>query len=338
VNERTHLDLFSGIGGFALAAKWNGYKTIGFCEQDKFCQAILKKHWPDTPIIEDIRQVRGELYPEISLLTGGFPCQPFSVAGERRGKDDNRYLWPEMLRVIRETRPRWIIGENVAGIVNMALDQVHADLEVEDYEVETIIIPACAVDAAHRRDRCWIVAHSKRYGQPAGSERRGTEEAVRLQQNRSNDSLNTAGAGILSSAKHALADSISVPQGSAHRSEQRERERGRQDENISQRNEVGSNTPDGGKNMADSFKQGWEGRVQGREDKERQGVDGYSGCGGTTYGQSGEAIWLAEPSVGRVANGIPNRTHRLKGLGNAIVPQVAAEIIRCINKIMEDNK
>jgi len=333
VNERTHLDLFSGIGGFALAAKWNGYKTIGFCEQDKFCQSILKKHWPDTPIIEDIRQVRGELYPEISLLTGGFPCQPFSVAGERRGKDDNRYLWPEMLRVIRETRPRWIIGENVAGIVNMALDQVHVDLESEDYEVETIIIPACAVDAAHRRDRCWTVAHSKRYGQPTGSERGGTEKAVRLQQNRSHDSLNTSGAGVLSSTQHAMADSISVSQGSAHRSEQRECERGWQDEDISQRNEVGGNITDGCKNMADSFKQGWEGRVQGREDKERQGVDGYAGCGGTTYGQSGEAIWLAEPCVGRVADGIPNRVARLKSLENAIVPQIAQEIIRCINEV-----
>jgi DNA (cytosine-5)-methyltransferase 1 len=161
VNEKTHLDLFSGIGGFALAAKWNGYRTVGFCDNEPYAQAVLKKHWPEVQCHKDIREVRGELYAGVTLLTGGFPCQPFSVAGKQRGKDDNRYLWPEMLRVIQEAKPAWIIGENVAGIVNLALDQVHTDLEAEGYEVESIIIPACAVDAPHRRDRVWIVGHSK---------------------------------------------------------------------------------------------------------------------------------------------------------------------------------
>ena len=295
MNEKTHLDLFSGIGGFALAAKWNGYRTVGFCDNEPYAQAVLKKHWPEVPCHKDIREVRGELYAGVTLLTGGFPCQPFSVAGKQRGKDDNRYLWPEMLRVIQEARPTWIIGENVAGIVNLALDQVCVDLESQGYEVEPIIIPACAVDAPHRRDRCWIVA---KY----------------------------------------MADTISLSEGSAHGSKEWGCVRGRQDEDISQRNEMGSNSSDSSENVADTVKQGWEGRVQGREDKEGQGVDGYAGCCGATHGQSGEAIWLAEPNVGRVANGIPNRSHRLKGLGNAIVPQVASEIIRCINKIMEDNK
>jgi DNA (cytosine-5)-methyltransferase 1 len=368
VNEKTHLDLFSGIGGFALAAKWNGYKTIGFCEQDKFCQAILKKHWPEVPIIEDIRQVRGNLYPKISLLTGGFPCQPFSVAGERRGKDDNRYLWPEMLRVIRETKPDWIIGENVAGIVNMALDQVHVDLEAEDYEVETLIIPACAVDASHRRDRCWIVAHSKLNGQSSGAERRSIEEAVRIQSQGSLDTLNPSGASVLSTSEHdvenskreqleervniggeggthaestgsdksvsgSLADTISLPQGGAHGSQERECIGGRQDSDISQRDEVGRNSADSSQDLADSIKQGREGRVQGWEDSQREDIEGYPGRCGTTYGQSGEAIWIVEPCMGRVANGVPNRVARLKSLGNAIVPQVAQEIIRCINEV-----
>ncbi|NBW22631.1 MAG: DNA (cytosine-5-)-methyltransferase, partial [Caulobacteraceae bacterium] len=102
MNERTHLDLFSGIGGFALAAKWNGYRTVGFCDNEPYAQAVLKKHWPEVPCHKDIREVRGELYSGCTLLTGGFPCQPFSVAGKQRGKDDNRYLWPEMCRVIRE--------------------------------------------------------------------------------------------------------------------------------------------------------------------------------------------------------------------------------------------
>jgi DNA (cytosine-5)-methyltransferase 1 len=295
MNEKTHLDLFSGIGGFALAAKWNGYRTVGFCDNEPYAQAVLKKHWPEVPCHKDIREVRGELYAGVTLLTGGFPCQPFSVAGKQRGKDDNRYLWPEMLRVIQEAKPTWIIGENVAGIVNLALDQVCADLEGQGYEVEPIIVPACAVDAPHRRDRCWIIA---KY----------------------------------------MADSVSLSERSAHGSKEWGCVRGRQDEDISQRNEMGCNSSDSRENVADTVKQGREGRVHRREDAERESVDGYSGCGGTTYGQSGEAIWLAEPNVGRVANGIPNRSHRLKGLGNAIVPQVASEIIRCINKIMEDNK
>ena len=161
MNEKTHLDLFSGIGGFALAAKWNGYRTVGFCDNEPYAQAVLKKHWPEVPCHKDIREVRGELYAGVTLLTGGFPCQPFSNAGKQRGKSDDRYLWPEMLRVIREARPTWIIGENVAGIVNMELDQVHIDLEAEDYEVESIIIPACGVDAPHRRNRVWIIGRNK---------------------------------------------------------------------------------------------------------------------------------------------------------------------------------
>jgi len=135
-----------------------------------------------------------------------------------------------------------------------------------------------------------------------------------------------------------VADTVSLSERSAHGSKEWGCVRGRKDEDISQRNEMGCNSSDSSENVADTVKQGREGRVHRREDAERESVDGYSGCGGTTYGQSGEAIWLAEPNVGRVANGIPNRSHRLKGLGNAIVPQVAAEIIRCINKIMEDNK
>jgi len=187
MNEKTHLDLFSGIGGFALAARWNGYRTVGFCDCEPYAQAVLKKHWPDVPCYKDIREVRGDLYAGVTLLTGGFPCQPFSVAGKQRGKTDDRYLWPEMLRVIREARPAWIVGENVAGIVNLALDRIHSDLEAQDYEVESFIIPACAVNAPHRRDRVWIVANSKRAGLEGhtrndNSRRERERERVRLDQ------------------------------------------------------------------------------------------------------------------------------------------------------------
>ena len=164
-DEPTHLDLFSGIGGFALAAGWAGFKTIGFCDNEPYAQAVLKKHWPDVPIHGDIKTLDGTAYRGVTLLTGGFPCQPFSNAGKRRGKDDDRYLWPQMLRVIQEARPDWIVGENVVGIIGLALDQVLSDLEKEGYEVEAIIVPACGVDANHRRNRVWIVGGGGRCGQ-----------------------------------------------------------------------------------------------------------------------------------------------------------------------------
>jgi len=157
-----HLDLFSGIGGFALAAKWAGMETIGFCEIDSFCQKVLFKHWPNVPIHSDIKTLK--LYPspyhvKIDLITAGLPCQPFSVAGKKRGKEDDRYLWPELLRVIREVKPTWIVAENVSGIVAMELDNIIDDLEAENYETQTFVIPACAANAPHRRDRVWIIAH-----------------------------------------------------------------------------------------------------------------------------------------------------------------------------------
>ena len=295
MNEKTHLDLFSGIGGFALAARWNGYRTVGFCDNEPYAQAVLKKHWPDVPCHKDIREVRGELYAGVTLLTGGFPCQPFSVAGKQGGKNDDRYLWPEMLRVIREARPTWIIGENVAGIVNMALDQVHTDLEAEGYEVESIIIPACAVDAPHRRNRVWIIA------------------------------------------RH-MADTFSLSEGSAHRSEERECIGGRQEQDISQRNEVGGNTSDCGEDVANAHEVGFSESKNIEElGGERFGISNNEGRG-NEWEHATAKWWSTEPNVGRVAHGISNRVDRLKGLGNAIVPQVASEIIRCINQVMEDKK
>lgn len=155
------LDLFSGIGGFSLGLERAGMQTVAFCEIEEFCRKVLKKHWPDVPIFEDVRKLRGDDLGTIDLICGGYPCQPFSLAGERRGQDDDRHLWPEMFRLLQETNARWLIGENVNGHISMGLDQVLSDLESENYEAQPIVIPACAIDAPHQRDRVWIIAHAR---------------------------------------------------------------------------------------------------------------------------------------------------------------------------------
>ena len=155
-----HVDLFSGIGGFALAARWAGLETIQFVEIDPFAQRVLRKNFPDVPIHTDIRDFDATQFQRTFLLTGGYPCQPFSQAGKRGGEGDDRHLWPEMLRVIRDCRPTWVLAENVAGHITMGLDTVLVDLESEDYSTRTFVIPACATDAPHRRDRVWIVGYA----------------------------------------------------------------------------------------------------------------------------------------------------------------------------------
>ncbi len=166
--------LFSGIGGFDLGLERAGMEIVWQVEIDPFCNKVLAKHWPEVKRYGDIRDVGKHNLEPVDLICGGFPCQPFSTAGKRRGKEDDRFLWPEMLRVISEVRPRWIIGENVAGIINMELDNCISDLEREGYEVQTFVIPACAVGAPHRRDRVWIVAHRK--GTGAGSDKGGIRD------------------------------------------------------------------------------------------------------------------------------------------------------------------
>ena len=155
------LDLFSGIGGFSLGLERAGMETVAFCEVDAFCRQVLAKHWPNVRIHDDVRTLDGSEYRgTVDVVCGGFPCQPFSLAGKRAGADDDRHLWPEMLRIIREVQPRYVIGENVAGFVNMELDNCLSDLEAIGYACGAFVIPACAVDAQHRRDRVWILANA----------------------------------------------------------------------------------------------------------------------------------------------------------------------------------
>ena len=167
------LDLFSGIGGFSLGLERAGMKTIAFCEIEEFPRKVLRKHWPNVPIFEDVRELHGsDITDPVDLICGGYPCQPFSCAGKRHGHADDRHLWPEMFRLIREIWPNWIIAENVAGHVTLGLDQVLSDLENENYTWWTVIIPACGVGANQQRNRVWIIANinTERLSQLVGPE------------------------------------------------------------------------------------------------------------------------------------------------------------------------
>ena len=164
-----HGSLFSGIGGFDLAAEWMGWENIFHCEWNSFGQKVLKHYWPNAISYNDITKTDFTIHRgAIDILTGGFPCQPYSNAGKRLGKEDERHLWPEMLRAIREIQPSYVVGENVRGLTNwnggMVFDEVQSDLEAQGYEVLPFLLPACAVNAPHRRDRIWFVAKSGNIG------------------------------------------------------------------------------------------------------------------------------------------------------------------------------
>lgn len=160
-----HGSLFSGIGGFDYAAQLMGWNNMFHCEWNEFGKKILQYYWPNAESFHDIKKTDFKKYANrIDVLTGGFPCQPYSLAGKRKGKEDERHLWPEMLRAIREIRPRWIVGENVFGLINWSkgviFNEVQTEMEAEGYEVFPYVLPACSVNAPHRRDRVWFVAYS----------------------------------------------------------------------------------------------------------------------------------------------------------------------------------
>jgi len=300
------LDLFSGIGGFSLGLEWAGMSTVAFCERDPYCTTILNKHWPDTPVHNDVRNLDGKDYADsIDLVAGGFPCQPFSVAGNRRGSDDDRHLWPEMLRIIQEAKPRWVIGENVFGLINMALDDVQADLEREHYEVRKFVLPAVAVDAHHRRDRVFIIAyrdptlaHSHGEGQ---LQQEGLECEVRRWSGDSSkqvsDVADAHGEGL---QRH----------GTEH-----------QLRGFGEEGQAG-----GSGDVADTNGARSEVGVSGQESWQEGHAGESHHQGDQQLRRSPRGEWPVEPRVGRVANGIPNRVDRIKGLGNAVVPQLIQAI------------
>ena len=161
-----HLDLFSGIGGFSLGLEsTGGFETVAFCDYDSYCQKVLRKHWPWVTIYDDVKELNSERleangHTKIDIITGGYPCQPFSIAGRQKGEQDPRHVWPEYFRLIQELRPTWVIGENVAGHIKLGLDTVLENLESEGYSARAFSISASSVGAVHQRERVWIVAHS----------------------------------------------------------------------------------------------------------------------------------------------------------------------------------
>lgn len=193
----THLSLFTGIGGLDLAAEWAGFQTVGQCEWADYPTKVLEKHWPDVPRWRDVHTLTGESFHEktglqtVDVISGGFPCQPFSTAGLRKGKSDERYLWPEFLRIIQELRPNWIVGENVTGIIGMALDDILIQLEEENYQARIFVFPAYAVGALHQRNRVAIVAHTCGNGweneskSPKGGNASQKKETIQKQKKRS---------------------------------------------------------------------------------------------------------------------------------------------------------
>lgn len=328
------LDLFSGIGGFSLAASWTGgIETVAFCEIEPFCQKVLKQHWPDVPIYSDIKELNGyDLVREhgaVDIVCGGFPCQPFSFAGKRRGTEDDRHLWPEMFRIIQETKPAWIIGENVVGLIDLALEQCFIDLESAGYEVQPFIIPACGVEAPHRRDRVWIVAHSIDC-RHFKTERGINAETVQIQGGHGPE--RSGGRKFIGTSKlesRRGSDRIYDEKDVANTNSSRHLYRQFKKQPTKTREHAQREFITGGQDVADTKSK----RLQRERTEREQIADTHGGEGLSLCSCSIGNQWAIEPDVGRVADGIPDRSHRLKALGNSIVPQVVYPIFEGIVQI-----
>jgi DNA (cytosine-5)-methyltransferase 1 len=333
------LDLFSGIGGFSLGLESTGYfKTIAFVEKDKFCQRVLQKNFPGISIEDEIRNVKGKEY-KADVVTGGFPCQSFSVAGKRKGTDDDRYLWPEMLRVITEVKPRWVVGENVQGIINidngLVLRQVQTDLEAQGFQVQCFLIPASGIGAWHRRNRVWILAHSNDNGSFTNKNRRSIKKTIYETQKRENFTFNPKRSGGTSSTENNVANSqklrprrrsseeCGTEEGKFQQTEQKRSSLRSEAEGCSSQNV--SNSKSSIRNVIHSDKE--FGKAQTQE---------ISGNGNSLSEQKqSETWWQTESKLRRVPDGIctgldKDRANRIKSLGNSIVPQIAHEIGKAI--------
>jgi len=320
------LDLCSGIGGFSLGLEaTGGFETIAFCEFDPFCQKVLNKHWPEVPIYNDLKEISKDEetirnIPEHDLICGGIPCQPFSLAGKQKGKEDDRHLWPFMFKIIEQKKPTWVIVENVGGFFNVALDDVCLDLEAEGYATQSFIIPACGVEAPHRRDRIWIIgkrdvvdSDSTRTGHGHGEVQGENGEVQQRNDHAESNHASEKQDETTTESRQSLVNSDSFRSHEHKEAEKESSSRGAE-----------ATTTTTSEDVADSSSIGQQGQRQ---------FGKWSGA--ETYGkrETSNAFsigidkqWRIEPRVGRVANGIPNRVDRLKSLGNAIVPQIIYHI------------
>ena len=325
----THGSLFSGIGGFDLAAEWMGWENKFHCEWNPFGQKVLKHYWPEAESFNDITKTDFTKYANrISVLTGGFPCQPYSLAGKRKGKEDDRHLWPEMLRCIREIKPRWVIGENVLGLVNwnggLVFHEVQSDLEAQGYEVWPYVLPAASVNAPHRRDRVWFVAHNNRFGN-WGKSIKQRDSYKQRRSCKTNTEVGNKGeqqfvCNIASEGTFTDTDSRGL-EGS---------EKVRRDGiNVEWQSEF--------RDAADTNSIGFQ--CKGKST--RMGWNGFS----FDNAQNNKSKWENFPSVSPICDGNDGISDRLDGItfpkwrnesikagGNAIVPQVAFQIFKTIEQ------
>ena len=354
-----HISLFTGIGGIDLASEWAGFDTILQVENEPYCLKVLEKHWPTVERCTDIRSLNGRKYRgTIDLVSGGFPCQPYSGAGKRKAFADDRDLWPEMFRIIQEVRPTWVLGENVANFVNLGVDRTISNLESEGYEVQTFNIPAVAVSAWHQRARIFVVGYAEHYGPSSSKESRSITKTGNDDKEGKNQAGQPSGTGgredyesmadsaserlqgkfrsqskgdgkRLANSSKAMADSDN----SGNRTPEYEADRNRKKDDQGRQRQPQPKSSRSSEVMADSQRIGQSGQgLHGRPCNPKENTVGEAS--GSEYRSKGNsADWNAEPNVGRVAHGVPKRVDRLRALGNAVVPQQVYPILEAIAKI-----
>jgi len=324
-----HLDLFSGIGGFSLGLESAGLvETVAFCDYEKFCQQVLKKHWPQVPIYGDVKELTHERLKadginHIDIITGGYPCQPFSVAGSQKGEQDPRHVWPEMFRLIQELRPSFVIGENVSGHIKLGLDTVLENLESEGYTARTFSISAASIGANHKRERVWTLAYSNdkgiraRFGRSNYDyEKKGRGWSFDRGRSESDDDWSDS-----ATTKTEALDVADSPGKGGREPGHFDKEKRNTESSATQSQSSSSDVAD----TNSKRRRLWE---TGSEDAEDVGQ--------SSRGQETLGWWDVEPDVGRVGHGIPQRVDRLKGLGNAVVPQIPFLIGLTIREMIEN--
>jgi len=331
-----HLDLCSGIGGWALAFRELGIKTIAFCEIEKYPQQVLKKNFPDIPIFNDLKELTYENIKErtgttsINILTCSYPCQPFSIAGKRKGEEDPRHLWTDTFRLVKECQPSWFIGENVSGHIKLGLDTVLKDLESESYDTRTFIIPASSVGAWHKRERIWIIGH-KTISDTNNSRDRTSRHEVDQEQPQTDQGWQEQPQSELSRHSKNVSDTESLRLRGRSGEECRTPEwqfLQKEQEGCKVRGEVEGCSTSSREDVSDTNIKGSQGRIPRGQNQEWESELGHAGCSSTAHLQQRENWWQTQSELCGVPYGVSygldkGRVGRIKGLGNAIVPIIA---------------